>query len=64
MVSINIHNLFFSSYKIKLHILVHVTFSFSILRTKNVDGKFLQRLKIPMENFIGTKNGDGIFYTD
>jgi len=34
MVSINIQNFVFGPYKIKSHFLVHVTFSFRILRTK------------------------------
>jgi len=41
-----------------------VTFSLSILGTKNADGKFLQGLKTLMENFIGTKNVDEKFYKD
>jgi len=45
LVPINIHSFVFSPYKIKSHFLVPVTFSLSILRTKNVDGIFLQGLK-------------------
>jgi len=41
LVPINIHNFVFSPYKIKSHFLVPVTFSLSILGTKNVDGIFL-----------------------
>jgi len=62
MVHINIQNFVFSSYKIKSHFLVIVTFSFSILGTENADIKFLQGLKILIENFIGIKNVDEIFY--
>jgi len=51
LVPINIHSFVFSPYKIKSHLLVPVTFSLSILGTKNVDGNFLQ----------GLKNADGIF---
>jgi len=36
-----------------------VTFSLSLLGTKTVAGNFLQRLKVLMEKFIGTKNADG-----
>jgi len=64
MVPINIQNFVFSPYKIKSHFLVPVTFSFSILGTENVDVKFLQWLKMLMENFTGTKNADEIFYKD
>jgi len=49
MVPINIQNFVFSPYKIKSHFLVPVTFSFSILGTKNADVKFLQRQKMLME---------------
>jgi len=41
-----------------------MTFSLSILGTKFVDGNFLQGLKVLIENFIGTKNADEIFYKD
>jgi len=41
VVSINIYSFVFSPYKIKSHFLVSVTFSLSILRTKNVDEFFL-----------------------
>jgi len=51
----NIHSFVFSPYEIKSHFLVPVTFSLSILGTKNVDGNFLQGLKMLMENFIRTK---------
>jgi len=51
LVRINIHSFVFSPYKIKSHFLVPVTFSLSILGTKNVDGNIWQRLKILMENF-------------
>jgi len=58
MVPKNIKNFVFSLYKIKSHFLVLVTFSFSILGTKNVDINFLQGLKMLMENFTRTKNND------
>jgi hypothetical protein len=45
LVPINIHSFVFSPYKIKSHFLVPVTFSLTILGTKNVDGNFLQGLK-------------------
>jgi len=61
MIPINIQNLVFSPYKIKLHFSVTVTFSFSILGTKNVDVKYLQGLKLLMENFTRTKNADRKF---
>jgi len=64
MVHINIQNFVFSPYKIKSHFLVPLTFFFSILGTKNVDVKFLQGLKMLMENFIRTKNNNGKFYKD
>jgi len=51
LVPINIHSFVFSPYKIKSHYLVPMTFSLSILRTKNVDRIFLQGLKMLMENF-------------
>jgi len=51
LVPINIHSLVFSPCKIKSHFLAPVTFSLSILRTKNVDEIFLQGLKMLMENF-------------
>jgi len=41
LVPINIHSFVFSPNKIKSHFLVPVTFSLSILGTKNVDGKIL-----------------------
>ena len=41
-----------------------MTFFLSILGTKTVDGNFLQRLKVLMEKFIGTKNADEKFYRD
>jgi len=40
LVLINIHSFVFSTYKIKSHFLVLVTFSLSILGTKNVDVNF------------------------
>ena len=40
LVPINIDSFVFSSYKIKSHFLLPVTFSLSILRTKTVDGNF------------------------
>jgi len=68
MVPINILNFVFSPYKIKSHFVVHMTFSFTILGTKNVDRiflyglkilmKFLQRLNILTENFTKTKKYD------
>jgi len=64
MVPINIQNFVFNPYKIKSHFLVPVTFSFSILGTENADIKFLQGLKMLMENFTRTKNVDEIFYGD
>jgi hypothetical protein len=64
MVPINIQNFVFSPYKIKSHFLVSVTFSFSILGTENGDVKFLQGLKMLMENFTGTKIAEEIFYRD
>ena len=51
LVLINIHSFVFSPYKIKSYFLVSVTFSLSILGTKNVDEIFLQGLKMLMENF-------------
>jgi len=51
LVPINIHSFVFSPYKIKSQFLVLVTFSFSILGTKNVDGNFWKGLKMLMENF-------------
>jgi len=62
MVHINIQNFVFSPYKIKSHFLVIVTFSFSILGIENADIKFVQGLKMLIENFIGIKNVDEIFY--
>jgi len=41
LVPINIHSFVFSPYKIKSHFFVPVTFSLSILGTKNADGKIL-----------------------
>jgi len=64
LVPTNIHSFVFGPYKIKSHFLVPVTFSLSILGTKFVDGNFLQRLKVLIENFIGTKNADENFYRD
>jgi len=64
LVPINIHSFVFSPYKIKLHFLVLVTFSLSILGTKTVGGNFLQRLKVLIEKFIRTKNADGKFDRD
>jgi len=64
MVPINIQNFVFSPYKIKSHFLIPVTFSFSILGTKNADVNFVQRLKMLMEDFTGTKTADGKFYRD
>jgi len=64
MVPINIQNFVFSPYKIKSHFLVPETFSFSNLGTKNADVKFVQRLKMLMENFTGTKIAHGKFYRD
>jgi len=40
LIPINIHNFVFSPYKIKSQFLVPVTFSLSILGTKNVDEIF------------------------
>ena len=40
LVPINIHSFVFSLDKIKLHFLVSVTFSLSILKTKTVDRNF------------------------
>jgi hypothetical protein len=60
LVPINIHSFVFNPYKIKSHFLVPVTFSLSILGTKNVDEIFLQGLKMLMENFIRTKKCDFI----
>ena len=51
LVPINIHSFVFSPYKIKSNFLVPVTFSLSILGTKNVDEIFLQGLKMLMEKF-------------
>jgi len=55
LILINIHSFVFSLYKIKSHFLVPVTFFLRILGTKNVDGIFLQGLKMLMKNFIRTK---------
>jgi len=49
MIHINIQNFVFTPYKIKSHFLVHVTFSFSIKETKNID-------------VTGTNNVDEKFY--
>ena len=51
LIPINIHSFVFTPYKIKSHFLVPVTFSLSILGTKNVDEIFLRGLKRLMENF-------------
>jgi len=51
LVHLNIHSFVFTPYKIKSHFLVPVTFSLSILRTKNVYGNFLQGLKMLMKFF-------------
>jgi len=40
LIAINIYSFVFSPYKIKSHFLVPVTFSLSILETKNIDGNF------------------------
>jgi len=59
MVLINIQNFDFSPYKIKLHFLVPMTFFLSILGTENADVKFLQGLKILIENKMLTKFSTG-----
>jgi len=51
LVPINIHSFVFSPCKIKSHFLVLMTFSLSILGTKNVDEIFLQGPKMLIEIF-------------